>query len=67
MPVIANQELMEKAPGPERRDGAARLLAYLGIGGEVAILPGGLALAVQADHLAEVIRLDDLRETRKIY
>jgi hypothetical protein len=29
-------------------------------------LPGGLALAVQADHTAEVIRLDDLRDASKI-
>jgi hypothetical protein len=62
MPVIANQQPVEEAPRPERREGGLRLLAYLGIGGEVAILPGGLALAVQADHTAEVIRLDDLRD-----
>jgi hypothetical protein len=61
MSVTPNQQAMEKAPRPERREGAARLLAYLGIGCKVAVLPGGLALAVQADHLAEVIRLDELR------
>lgn len=59
-----NQGSVEQTPRPERREGGVRLLAYLGIGGEVAILPGGLALAVQADHLAEVIRLDDLRDAR---
>jgi hypothetical protein len=57
-----NQRPVEETPRPERREGGLRLLSYLGIGGEVAILPGGLALAVQADHTAEVIRLDDLRD-----
>ena len=62
-----NQQPVDKAPQRERRDGGLRLLAYLDVGGEVAILPGGLMLAVQADHLAKGIRLDDLREAPKIY
>ena len=65
MQPAQNQHVIEEAPRPERRECGLRLLAYLGIGGEVAILPGGLALAVQADHLAEVIRLDDLRGSRR--
>jgi hypothetical protein len=60
-----NQRPAETASRSERREGGVRLLAYLGIGGEVAILPGGLALAVQADHVAEVIRLEDLRGARR--
>jgi hypothetical protein len=66
MQLYPNQHPAERTPRPERREGGRRLLDYLGPGGELAILPSGLVLAVQADHLAEVIRLDDLRLALKI-
>lgn len=50
------QRPVEKAPVPA----AARLLDYFGVGAGLAILPNGMALAVQADHLAEVVRLTEL-------
>jgi hypothetical protein len=53
--------VVEKAPaGDPRPSAGARLLAYLGLGTELAVTPGGLALAVQADHLVETVRLGDL-------
>jgi hypothetical protein len=54
----SNQRPVEKTPMPARPAGA-RLLDYFGAGAGLAILPGGMALAVQADHLAEVVRLSD--------
>jgi hypothetical protein len=54
-----NQQPREKAPMPARPAGA-RLLDYLGTGAGVALLPGGLALVVMADHLVEVVRLTEL-------
>jgi hypothetical protein len=59
----ANERKTEDVPARLRdRDPLVgeRLLAYFGLGAEVAILPGGFALARQADHVAEVIRLSDL-------
>jgi hypothetical protein len=43
-----------------RAPAGARLLAYLGHGAELAVIPGGMMLAVQADHLVETVRLEDL-------
>jgi hypothetical protein len=40
----------------------ARLLAYLGLGAEVAIIQGGMVLVVQAEHLTETVRLADLEQ-----
>jgi hypothetical protein len=40
--------------------GGARLLAYFGHGAELAVIPGGMMLAIQADHLVETVRLEDL-------
>jgi DNA-binding transcriptional LysR family regulator len=53
-----NQRSVERVPVPPRPAGA-RLLDYLGAGAGIAILPDGMALAVQAEHLVEVIRLSD--------
>jgi hypothetical protein len=53
-----NQHPWEKAPLPARLAGA-RLLDYLGAGAGLAILPGGMALVVMAEHLDEVVRLSD--------
>jgi hypothetical protein len=55
-----NQQPREKAPMPARPAGA-RLLDYLGTGAGVALLPGGLALVVMAEHLVETVRLADIR------
>jgi hypothetical protein len=56
-----NHPLIENAPLPAIVPAAARLLAYFGAGTKLAILPNGMALAVQADHLAETVRLADIR------
>jgi hypothetical protein len=44
-----------------RSPAGARLMAYLGLGAEVAVIPGGMLLAVQAEHLVETVRLADIR------
>jgi hypothetical protein len=51
----------ENALLPSRIPAGARLLAYLGAGARLAILPNGMALAVQAEHLVETVRLADIR------
>jgi len=42
----------------------ARLMDYFGIGAQVAMVPGGMMLAVQADHVIETVRLADIRDER---
>jgi hypothetical protein len=56
-----NQQPNQKAHLPPRTaPAAARLLDYLGAGALLAVLPNGMALAVQADHLVETVRLADI-------
>jgi hypothetical protein len=43
---------------------AVRLLDYFAAGAGLAILPNGMALAIQADHQVETVRLADLRVVR---
>jgi hypothetical protein len=54
----SNQTPDERTPAAVRPAGA-RLLAYLGTGAGIALLPGGMALVVMAEHLDEVVRLSD--------
>jgi hypothetical protein len=56
----SNQQARERTPVLATPAGA-RLLDYLGVGAVLSIMPGGLAVALQADHVAEVVRLSDLR------
>ena len=53
-----------KAAGMPSNKGAApagaRLMDYFGIGAQVAMMPGGMMLAVQADHLIETVRVGDI-------
>jgi hypothetical protein len=55
-----NQRPVEKMSMPARLPAGARLLDYFGAGAGLAILPNGMALAVQADHLIEVVQLAEL-------
>ena len=48
-----------------RAPAGARLLAYFDHGAELAVIPGGMMLAVQADHLVETVRLEDLEARAK--
>jgi hypothetical protein len=41
------------AAEPVRAPAGARLLDYFGHGTELAVIPGGMVLAVQAEHLVE--------------
>jgi hypothetical protein len=38
----------------------ARLLEYFGLGAQLAVTSGGMAIVAQADHLTEAVRLEDL-------
>jgi hypothetical protein len=49
---------------PSSAPAGARLLDYLGVGALLAVLPNGMALAVQAEHLAETVRLTDIRHVQ---
>jgi hypothetical protein len=55
----AEGEGERRAPVEPRSPAGAGLLAYLGLGAELAVIPGGMVLAVQADHLLETVRLGD--------
>ena len=54
------------APGKPRPQppppAGARLISYFGMGCQLAV-SGSMVLAVQADHLIEALRLDDLART----
>jgi hypothetical protein len=60
-PQKVNGRTLGRTPAePGKAPAGARLLAYLGHGAELAVIPGGMVLAVQADHLPETVRLGDL-------
>lgn len=59
MQPLPNHPRTEKARAPATPTAGARLLDYFGAGAAFAILPNGMALAVQADHLVETVRLAD--------
>jgi hypothetical protein len=61
MQPLQSQRPTEKAPMPASAPAAVRLLDYFGAGAGLAVLPNGMVLAVQADHLVEVVRLEDIR------
>jgi hypothetical protein len=57
-----NTDIGPPAPEAGRSPACGRLLARLGIGAELAVIPGGLVLVVQAEHPNETVRLGDLEE-----
>jgi hypothetical protein len=59
-----NKRPVANAPRTARVPAAVRLLDYFGAGTGLAILPNGMALAIQADHLVETVRLADIRSER---
>jgi hypothetical protein len=60
----SNGQEIDRTATEHRTPAGARLLAYFGHGAELAVIPGGMMLAVQADHLVETVRLGDILERR---